>query len=64
MLALAWLFGVVLIVDILFPDLWFRVRYWHIVEEGYPGERYRFRQYAARILYPIIIVIVLFLGFM
>ena len=64
MLALAWLLLAAWILDILFPEFMFRLRFWGVVEEGYPGERYRFRQYAARILYPLIIVIVLFLGFM
>ena len=63
MLGLAWLLGIIWITDILFPNLWFRIRYWGIVEDGTPGEFYRLAQYLRRILYPIIIVLVLFLGF-
>ena len=62
-LALAWLLAGVLIVDVLFPDVWFRIRFWGLVEDGHPGERYRMGQYFSRILYPIFIVFVLFMGF-
>ena len=58
-----YLFAAILIVDILFPDVWFRIRFWGLVEDGYPGERYRMGQYFSRIFYPIIIVIALFIGF-
>lgn len=62
-LAFAWLFFLYFIVDICFPDLFFRLKYmWH-VDGGEPSDIYRMRQMIGRAVMLIFIVVVLIMGF-
>lgn len=63
MLALAWLLAAWIIVDICFPDLFFRLRYmWH-VDGGEPSDIYRMSQSIARAVMLIFIIVILIKGF-
>ena len=62
-LAFAWLFFLCFIVDICFPNLFFRLKYmWH-VDGGEPSDIYRMSQMIGRAVMLIFIVVVLIMGF-
>ena len=63
MLALAWFCVAWIIVDICFPNLFFRLRYMWNVDGGAPSDIYRMRQSIGRVVVLFLIIVILIMGF-
>lgn len=62
-LAFAWFCAAWIIVDILFPNLFFHLRYMWYVDGGEPSDIYRSSQMIGRVAMLILIVVILIMGF-